>query len=593
MDERKGFVFFGTPLSDSLQNDDKSNDGPINTRRARLNEQQTVRDEQGRRRFHGAFTGGFSAGYYNSVGTIEGFRPKSFVTHKRQSVKDDQTKFSHKPEDYMDEEDFGEFGIAPKKIRLVGNYNNDDPLMINKQSSSGLLTLLRPVTESIGERILRSMTKQRRSRTDASFIEKKFTPKTDFHGLGYEPLKSSTRHKTSKDISQDRFLLDGFLPAQNLDATCSDESAKYPLPVIDISWKMPARTEPYIPPLTSQEAKQYELNWQKTQESTSAFTMKFSNNTTSLLSGSDALDIKSGLVSYNDLKAHEKKKELTKKEVDDETCTVGLQTTIHRRTVEWRPCSLLCKHFNVPNPYPDNSYFGVKPSLLNESKSSPGPSTITIDDDEQSRALNQANLAPIQLRRSIFNVTFDHDPSEDARNEMITNSGELIDSDDEPQVVQSIDSELHGSGSARGHQDVSSDDDSVILVDNIEKPEPELIVLSSSSESSSSSSSSPSPSTSKRGRHNVGSMSIDRKTARRETKDRRDTTHSEDNKNNSDNDLDDDTYGPPLPPTRERLLNVDQHHYRSPSSGKTRKLKKGKHKRKSKSKKRRHKSSKT
>lgn len=34
--------------------------------------EQQVTDEQGRRRFHGAFTGGFSAGYYNSVGSKEG-----------------------------------------------------------------------------------------------------------------------------------------------------------------------------------------------------------------------------------------------------------------------------------------------------------------------------------------------------------------------------------------------------------------------------------------------------------------------------------------------------------------------------------------
>jgi G patch domain-containing protein 1 len=31
----------------------------------------TVVDEQGRRRFHGAFTGGYSAGYFNSVGSEE------------------------------------------------------------------------------------------------------------------------------------------------------------------------------------------------------------------------------------------------------------------------------------------------------------------------------------------------------------------------------------------------------------------------------------------------------------------------------------------------------------------------------------------
>ena len=33
---------------------------------------QVVKDKQGRRRFHGAFTGGFSAGFFNTVGTKEG-----------------------------------------------------------------------------------------------------------------------------------------------------------------------------------------------------------------------------------------------------------------------------------------------------------------------------------------------------------------------------------------------------------------------------------------------------------------------------------------------------------------------------------------
>lgn len=34
--------------------------------------EQTVRDSQGRLRFHGAFTGGFSAGYFNTVGSEAG-----------------------------------------------------------------------------------------------------------------------------------------------------------------------------------------------------------------------------------------------------------------------------------------------------------------------------------------------------------------------------------------------------------------------------------------------------------------------------------------------------------------------------------------
>lgn len=33
---------------------------------------QEARDERGRKRFHGAFTGGFSAGYFNTVGSKEG-----------------------------------------------------------------------------------------------------------------------------------------------------------------------------------------------------------------------------------------------------------------------------------------------------------------------------------------------------------------------------------------------------------------------------------------------------------------------------------------------------------------------------------------
>jgi hypothetical protein len=42
----------------------------------------TVTDEQGRTRFHGAFTGGFSAGYFNTVGSSEGFKPAQFVSSR-------------------------------------------------------------------------------------------------------------------------------------------------------------------------------------------------------------------------------------------------------------------------------------------------------------------------------------------------------------------------------------------------------------------------------------------------------------------------------------------------------------------------------
>ncbi len=80
-------------------------------------EDQEVRDENGRRRFHGAFTGGFSAGYYNTVDTKEGWRPAEF-----KSSRTDRQKKEQKPEDFMDQEDLGAFGIAPQVLRAKDDY---------------------------------------------------------------------------------------------------------------------------------------------------------------------------------------------------------------------------------------------------------------------------------------------------------------------------------------------------------------------------------------------------------------------------------------------------------------------------------------
>ncbi len=43
-------------------------------------QEQAVKDSKGRyQRFHGAFTGGFSAGFFNTVGTKEGVHLETFV----------------------------------------------------------------------------------------------------------------------------------------------------------------------------------------------------------------------------------------------------------------------------------------------------------------------------------------------------------------------------------------------------------------------------------------------------------------------------------------------------------------------------------
>ncbi|VDK46424.1 unnamed protein product, partial [Gongylonema pulchrum] len=88
-------VFYGTELEEL--DDEKSG---ISNKRPLSIEEQVVTDERGRRRFHGAFTGGFSAGYFNTVGSKEGWEPKQF----RSSRSERSEKFDYKPEDFMDEE---------------------------------------------------------------------------------------------------------------------------------------------------------------------------------------------------------------------------------------------------------------------------------------------------------------------------------------------------------------------------------------------------------------------------------------------------------------------------------------------------------
>ncbi|NXC57403.1 GPTC1 protein, partial [Aleadryas rufinucha] len=84
-------------------------------------QEQTVKDAKGRyQRFHGAFTGGFSAGYFNTVGTKEGWTPSAFVSSRQKRA--DRTILG--PEDFMDEEDLSEFGIAPKDITTTDDFSS-------------------------------------------------------------------------------------------------------------------------------------------------------------------------------------------------------------------------------------------------------------------------------------------------------------------------------------------------------------------------------------------------------------------------------------------------------------------------------------
>lgn len=69
--DEEDYVFYGTALHDegdtTLGAASRPKD-PAAVRSLPVH-QQEVTDEQGRKRFHGAFTGGYSAGYYNTVGS--------------------------------------------------------------------------------------------------------------------------------------------------------------------------------------------------------------------------------------------------------------------------------------------------------------------------------------------------------------------------------------------------------------------------------------------------------------------------------------------------------------------------------------------
>ncbi|KAI4876812.1 hypothetical protein NFI96_013201 [Prochilodus magdalenae] len=227
------FVTFGTPL-EPLEEDE-----PI--RKPIPVQDQTVKDEKGRyKRFHGAFTGGFSAGYFNTVGSKEGWTPSTFVSSRQQKA----DRQSARPEDFMDEEDFGEHGIAPREITTTDDFASGRPDRIRDQAKAIrsltapipgdtlLEELIAPARSSIGVQLLRKMgwrdgqgigprmkRRQRKQDTDArvyacalppsgsegsdsddefapenvtfapkDVIPVDFTPKDDIHGLGYRGL---------------------------------------------------------------------------------------------------------------------------------------------------------------------------------------------------------------------------------------------------------------------------------------------------------------------------------------------------------------------------------------------------------------------
>ncbi|KAI8330226.1 hypothetical protein BC941DRAFT_441289 [Chlamydoabsidia padenii] len=161
-------VFFGTAFPQQTERDKRV--GASDSGQFIPVWKQEARDDQGRRRFHGAFTGGFSAGYYNTVGSKEGWTPGQFVSSRTSR----HEQRAARVEDFMDEEDlevlasskelvardeFDLFGGAEKELENRQQQLGKDTRRGGEMSllTSSLMNLVAPAPESIGTRLLQKM----------------------------------------------------------------------------------------------------------------------------------------------------------------------------------------------------------------------------------------------------------------------------------------------------------------------------------------------------------------------------------------------------------------------------------------------------
>lgn len=255
------FVFYGTPIEREEEITTRKKkavaeaSGQLRTLPAW---KQEVRDEEGRRRFHGAFTGGYSAGYYNTVGSKEGWTPQSFTSSRknRAEVKE-QSIFNFLDEDEKTELEgrslgtsmqFDTFGFTATELarKQAEMEQQKRPSAIPGPVPDEIVA---PATESIGVKLLLKMGWRRsrsindqttnslydiRREAGKAFVDEKvgqtgpemveddiesstllsaddgtdkFTkstpvyvlnPKKDMHGLGYDPFKYAPEFREKK-----------------------------------------------------------------------------------------------------------------------------------------------------------------------------------------------------------------------------------------------------------------------------------------------------------------------------------------------------------------------------------------------------------
>ncbi|KAH7380930.1 hypothetical protein BKA64DRAFT_727629 [Cadophora sp. MPI-SDFR-AT-0126] len=143
------FVMFGTPLP-PLDPDVRDDGSYVPVWK------QEVRDERGLKRLHGAFTGGFSAGYYNTVGSKEGWTPSTFVSSRTNRKKDEPKPAQQRPEDFMDEEDIADAEDA-RRVQTAEGFAGLGSTQDDATRRGAFIDLFRVEGETIGVKLLKKM----------------------------------------------------------------------------------------------------------------------------------------------------------------------------------------------------------------------------------------------------------------------------------------------------------------------------------------------------------------------------------------------------------------------------------------------------
>ncbi|GME23087.1 hypothetical protein GTA08_BOTSDO05497 [Neofusicoccum parvum] len=116
---------------------------------------QEATDERGRKRFHGAFTGGYSAGYFNTVGSKEGWTPSTFVS-SRANRRKDQKNAQQRPEDFMDDEDLAAQAEA-QKLQTASAFSALGSTGDDVSRRDVLMGMVKTAGETMGAKLLQKM----------------------------------------------------------------------------------------------------------------------------------------------------------------------------------------------------------------------------------------------------------------------------------------------------------------------------------------------------------------------------------------------------------------------------------------------------